>query len=409
MNQPVLIVTIKNKRQLYKNETPASSIELIELEEVGYELVAAKGLYKIGNKAILIQPDYNVSNISLFESYIRPINPKTNLPDEKSSKLGKVDGQPRRIRAKKFTLSKEPNGDFVYSNGILLPYNEVYDYLESQDIQPMHKDISHLDLTNQLGITKYEEPEVFYTNKHGNNVSAGRKLPSGVYKTDETNINNLWNHLENHIKYPVKLIGTVKWDGSSISIGCKNGVGFICSRQLQKDIYVDKIIGKREKTLLDYLKFWKKPDLLIRERILNIEDNFVKYGKPYMDKLVEYCKMKNKDYIVRFELHGKNMKGSGNPNNPSSKHDVKLSAYSIDDYSNGIAERVTESQFCKMIEELEFERCEVVFDKQFESKEDLLNTCNSFFKSNMIEGIVVRTYDSVFSAKVMNLEYDSKK
>ena len=39
----------------------------------------------------------------------------------------------------------------------------------------------------------------------------------------------------------------------------------------------------------------------------------------------------------------------------------------------------------------------------------LLAECNNYFKTNMIEGIVVRTLDSKFSAKIMNLEYDSKK
>ena len=50
-----------------------------------------------------------------------------------------------------------------------------------------------------------------------------------------------------------------------------------------------------------------------------------------------------------------------------------------------------------------------VFNKEFSSKEELLLECNNYFKNNMIEGIVVRTPDGKFSAKVMNLEYDSKK
>ena len=86
-----------------------------------------------------IQPDYCVSDISLFESFIRPNG------DESKSMLGKVEGLPRRIRAKKFTLSKEPNGDPVYSNGILLPYNEVVDYVGAMVLE-------NVDLTKKLGI-----------------------------------------------------------------------------------------------------------------------------------------------------------------------------------------------------------------------------------------------------------------
>ena len=112
--------------------------------------------------------------------------------------LGKVEGLPRRIRAKKFTLSKEPNGDPVYSNGILLPYMEVYDYLN-----PNNKDMPELwklDLTKKLGITKYEEPEPVSKSglKSGQTES---KFPEGLYKTDEENINNLWNHFENNWQF----------------------------------------------------------------------------------------------------------------------------------------------------------------------------------------------------------------
>ena len=121
----VQIVTIKNKIPLFKGEEQANAIELIELEEVGYELVANKTLYQIGDKAVLIQPDYNLSDISLFDSFIRPNG------DESKSMLGKVGGQARRIRAKKFNLSKVPNGDPVYSNGILLPLSEVITYLQN--------------------------------------------------------------------------------------------------------------------------------------------------------------------------------------------------------------------------------------------------------------------------------------
>ena len=158
MNNPVEIVTVKNKIPLYKGDEQANAIEVIELEEVGYELVAGKNLYEVGDKAVLIQPDYCLSDIPLFESFIRPIDRNTGLPNESKSMLGKVGGLPRRIRAKKFTLSKEPNGDFVYSNGILLPLEEVQRYLGFPNIEKTN-------YTKLLQITKYEEPE--HTNKYG--------------------------------------------------------------------------------------------------------------------------------------------------------------------------------------------------------------------------------------------------
>lgn len=396
----VEIVTIKNKIPLFKKEEEANAIELIELEEVGYELVSQKNLYQIGDKAILIQPDYNVSDISLFESFIRPNG------DESKSMLGKVGGLARRIRAKKFTLSKEPNGDPVYSNGILLPFSSVMEYLQCSNLYV-------LDLTEKLGIVKYEEPE--HTNKWGVKTGAGRVFPEGVYKTDEENINNLWNHLEKNITYPVVLVGTEKVDGSSITIGTKQNEGFICSRNLQKPMTIKKPDGFRKATWWEYIKSWFGviPDLKLYKEVEN-DDDFIKHGKPYLNELLA-----NKfqyDVILRGELNGGSLKGSGNKNNPASKEQANIKFFGADKIVNGIAEKLPYIEFVGITNHLsipptaiQFNRVAEVFNREFSSKEDLLNECNAYFKQNMIEGIVVRTLDSKFSAKVMNLEYDSKK
>ena len=45
----------------------------------------------------------------------------------------------------------------------------------------------------------------------------------------------------------------------------------------------------------------------------------------------------------------------------------------------------------------------------FNSKEELLATCEAYFAQDVIEGIVVKTPDARFSAKIMNNYYDSKK
>ena len=100
MNNAVQLITIKEKVPLFKGDEKAERIELIQLEENGFELVSQKDLYQIGDKAIYIQPDYCVSDIPLFEDFIKPNG------DESKSYLGKVGGLPRRIRAKKFNFQK---------------------------------------------------------------------------------------------------------------------------------------------------------------------------------------------------------------------------------------------------------------------------------------------------------------
>lgn len=405
---PVSIVKIKNKIPLYKGDEQANSIEVIELEEVGFELVANKTLYQVGDKAVYIQPDYCVSDIPLFESFIRPNG------DESKSMLGKVEGKPRRIRAKKFTLSKEPNGDPVYSNGILLPLSEVNDYLSGQypgkDLfRQIYEDSNKEDaLTKYLGIIKYEEPESVSKGglKSGQTES---KFPEGLYKTDEENINNLWNHIENKIGYPITLVGTEKVDGSSITIGVTPKIpeGFICSRNLRKKLTIKKVVGRRKPNLWDRIKgIFTWIDLNIYQEMEN-DDDFVKYGKPYLDVLL---KDGIGNRILRGELNGGKLKGSGNKNNPASKEQANIKLFGIDKVNEyNEAEKMSYRQFKLEAEYLGFTTVKEVFVKEFNSKEELLAECNNYFKTNMIEGIVVRTLDSKFSAKVMNLHYDSKK
>lgn len=401
------VFTVQNKVTLYKGEQEANSIELIELEEVGFMVVAQKNLYQIGDKVVLVQPDYNVSDIPLFESYIRPNG------DESKSMLGKVNGLPRRIRAKKFNLSKEPNGTPVYSNGILLPISEVEDYLESKGINfyigkgfgeiKLSLEDLDLDLTESLGITKYEEPE--YTSKGGVKVAGGIKFPDGVYRTDEENINNLWKELT----YPITLVGTEKCDGSSISIGITPQIpeGFICSRNMRKKLTIKKVVGRKKETLWVKILSWfgYGTDLNIYEEVES-DDDFVKHGKPLLDHLINSGES---NIILRGELNGGNLKGSGNKNNPASKEPVNIKIFGIDRMVDNLAVKVSYEEFIDTTKRLGLTTVKEVFNQTFNSKEELVSVCEDYFKDNMIEGIVVRSLDSIFSAKFMNLKYDSLK
>lgn len=387
--QATRILTIKAKKPLYKGEELAERVELIELNDVGFEIVSQKDLYKIGDRAVYIQPDYCVSDTPIFESFIRPFG------DESKSMLGKVDGLPRRIRAKKFGLHKG-DGMPVYSNGILLPLNEVA--IIYPDFMSSSKDYDEI-----LGITKWEEPEE--TETPGLQSGSGRSFPEGIYKTDETDINNLWGHMEK-LGFPMYLVGTEKVDGSSISIGVKAGEPLILSRKLSKPMQVKKVVGRRKKTFWEKVAFWENPDLNIIEKVDN-DDDFVKAGKPYLDLLL---KKGFTNIILRGELNGSGSKGSGNKYNPASKLAKNIKFFGIDKINNlGIAEKMSYQEFCDTANPLQLPMVEVIFLQSFANKEDLQYAASQYFKDNLIEGIVVRTLDSKFSAKIMNPEYDSKK
>lgn len=394
---PVSLVTIKNKLPIFKGDEAATRIELINLEEYGFDLIAALDLYQVGDTAVYIQPDYNLSDLPIFESFIRPNG------DEKKSMLGRVNGLPRRIRAKKFQFSKTPYGDVIYSNGVLLPLKEVCDFLEISEIQLIQKiTVNELYLTEALQISKWEAPEDSDSGE-GSNFRGGSPFPAGVYKTDEPNAKTRESQIEANC--PCRWIGTLKADGSSLTFGDIEGEDIICSRKLRKKLTFKRVTGRRKKTLLEKLLFWTKPDLNLYEEVPS-DDDFVVNALPLLKKMKE-AGLNN--ILFRGELSGANMKGSGNKNNPARNEPVNIKIFGMDRIVNGIAVKQPSDDMFKMCEQLGFTTVPVIFDRVFESKQELFDECEKYFKTNLVEGIVIKNADSSISVKYMNNEYDSKK
>ena len=386
-----MIVTIKNKIPLYKNGEKASNIELLEIEEYGFNIVSQIDLYQIGDKAVYIEPDMNLPDNQLFESFIRPNG------DAKKSRLGSNN----RVRAIKFNFSKENSSEIVYSNGILLPIEEVQNFTSNLQI----KLLSQEQIYELLGVTKYEAPEE--SSKGGLKNGQSGAFPKGWYRTDETNFMKICNSLT----FPQTFVGAEKCDGSSISISAS----YICSRNQSKPLTYEKVVGTRALTWWEKVKkFFNKsyrPDIGIKETVES-DSNFVKYGKKYYELLREESFddiILYDDIVLRGELNGGHLKGSGNKNNPAAKEEPNIKFYGVDILRNGITEKVDYLTFRKVVESLELPTVKEVFNRQFESKEDLLQTCQEYFKTNLIEGIVCRSLDSTISFKVMNDEYDSRK
>lgn len=396
----VQIVTIKNKIPLFKGNDKAERIELIQLEENGFELVSQKDLYQVGDKAVYIQPDYCLSDIPIFEGFIRP-NDKDGNPDESKSMLGKVGGLPRRIRAKKFNFHRG-DGNSIYSNGILLPYKEVQEVIGAKSMFHEFK-LENYDLAQELQITKYEEPET--NSSSGVKGGSSMAFPQGIIRTNEENFNNLVHHVEKLL--PCRLIGRQKIDGSSITLWYKDGKSGIASRNLGKPLTIKRVIGRRKKNLLENILFWKKPDLNIYEEV-ECDSDFVKYGKPYLDKLIEYCDEYKVNLVLQGELCGQGMKGSGNINNPTAKEPTDIIFFNVCKYENQSI-KLSEEDFNLYANALEFKTPKLYFDKVFTTIEEIKYECENIFKTELIEGIVLRDENHNFSCKFMNNEYDSKK
>jgi hypothetical protein len=409
--QAIQIVTIKSLSPLYKEGQPAAFIELANCEEHGFNIVVQKGLYEVGDKAIYVQPDYCLPLMGENPTLAQKMFADFTAPsgEAKKSKLGKNG----RIRAVKFNFNTEPNGlDPVYSMGVMLPLLMVMSEMELSILPD--------DLDTALEVIKYEEPEGAYSGL------AKGDLPVGMYMTDETNIFNSLRNLENHL--PANLTGSLKVDGSSISIYVKsesdNG---ICSRKLEKKLEQKIISGFKDghgnKLRKHYIRETGQKGYFneatsefftdIPESYIPIEeevdDTFTKLGMPVLEKLKVYCLATGQQLALRGELCGQGLKGSGNKNNPHAALKQQILFYGLDDYSSGVTIKQPVGDFLGLCDKLGIETCPVVFSQVFNSLDELKEKCETYFKTNMVEGIVVRSDDSRFSAKYMNAEYDSRK
>lgn len=385
------IAKVKNIKKLYKNDVEANSVELIVFNSKDYkdyEVVHKKGEFTIGDYAIFIEPDVCLPDDDpLFDSFTK----------RTPSMLGTYN----RIRAIKFNLSKEPNGQSIYSNGILIPVKIVKDGVDYEYFAKNLKLQKYSDIENELDFNRIT---VKRTPK-----SQLLPFPKNIYKTDEINIDKT-------IHVPNKVITyrfTKKYDGASITIGITDDYpeGFICSRNYSIQLHVKQKIGVRSKTWLEKLMFWTKPDLNVYKEVPNNDNIYVKAGYKYLQLLKQ---LGYKNIILRGELIGKESRGSGNKINPDRDLDTQIVFYGIDSYKDGKANRLAyydDFNFTNFpfVECLGYYNCS--------NKKDLIEFSKFLIddykknKNQIIEGLVIRDVSNNidFSCKYINPEYDSKK
>lgn len=422
MAKPVEIVSISSLFPLFKDGQEAIAIQMAKFKfsdgaECGFSVVVQKGIYVIGSEAVYIQPDYCLPESELFSSFTAPGG------DPKKSRLGRRN----RIRATKFNFSNGEGQSPVYSNGILMPMAEVEAYLG--------KGIGASDaLAEELGVTKYEEPET-----GGSGLAID--FPPFLYKTDEENICNIVDHVRHVISQGQELGISIKRDGSSFTgffrlDGGDWSVG-VCSRSQEKKLdqhytaeYVDFSGNRFRRKKGEYGdQVWhceatgetrKESELngltaVIKEH----RDSWVELAKSsgLMERGLEYCKSNGVQLAFRGEIIGQGLKGSGNKLNPDSSQKQKLVLFGVDDLSGGYSVRLNGSSkhsLERICESLGLEYAKSVFATPA-TYEELCEICEGIFRSEkengrVIEGVVVRTrYSNDLSCKYMHGEYDSKK
>jgi RNA ligase (TIGR02306 family) len=319
--------------------------DMIELAIVdGWKVVVAKNVgHKIGDMVIYCEIDSFLPIKEEFE-FLRKSSYK---------KMGDQEG----FRLKTIKLRGQ------VSQGLILPIS----VLNPTDTNIYVTPFEGLDVTEMLGIVKYEPPIPAEL--------AGKVkglFPSFIRKTDEERIQNLASEYElfkTQNKEGMKFYVTEKLDGSSATYYFKDGIFGVCSRNLE-------LLETEGNT------FWKVArELMLKEKLGTLDNNICLQG----------------------ELIGEGIQG--NPYKIKGQTVKFFNAFNID-----TQEYLGLGEFIALINGMDLETVPVL-DTNFtlpETVEDMLKVADDKSVLNFSfdrEGIVIRSSDRTISFKAISNKF----
>ena len=184
--------------QRIKDVSPIEGADAIEkITVLGWNLVAKKGEFKAGDMCVYIEIDSVLPEVEPF-----------------------LFMKPRGMRVRTIRLRGQ------VSQGICFPLSILDNNQTLKDLDLREHEMEDMDVTEHLGITKYDPP--IPANLAG---TVKGSFPSFLLKTDETRIQNLQHILD---RYKGQLFYSAeKLDGSSVTMYINNGEFGICSRTLE--------------------------------------------------------------------------------------------------------------------------------------------------------------------------------
>lgn len=195
------------------NILPIKDADIIEEVVVdGWSVVAQKGIHSVGDTVVYFEIDSFLPELdNRYESFMK----------FGTQEFNGVRGH--RVKTKRLRG--------VYSQGIIIPLHEFPEIVSPE---------FDTDYSELLGIAKYERQEVV-----GNGGDAKGNFPWFLRKSDQERIQNLYNKLTNSELIEEYFIGTLKMDGSSITVFHVSGdrydnQGFgVCSRNQELKLDLD--------------------------------------------------------------------------------------------------------------------------------------------------------------------------
>lgn len=323
--------------QVIKNIECHPNADLLEIASVlGFKCIVKKGQYKIGDLIVFILPDS-----------VLPDKPWAEFYKQKSSRI-------RAIRLRN-----------VWSEGVI----------ESiQNVNYMGEVIIGKDITDDLGVYKYEPPAP-------QDLSAKGNLPFGIIKTDEYRFNQIDN-----LPFGELVDCSMKIDGSSASYYYKLPI---------PEIKQEEQFGILSRSL---------------EIKLDSDNNYTRVEKRYniLEQLKTFCQKYNVSLAVRGEVFGSNIQAFNiNPHKGLLLDWAMFSVWLIDE--KRYARKGEQYYFLNIAEEIGLPTVPVLERDVILTPELIKKYCEDMTELNgkLFEGVVIQHFGGSF--KIINKYYDSKK
>lgn len=329
--------------ELISEIKPHPNADKLELAKVlGYTCIIEKGRYRAGAAIVLIQPD-------------------TVLPNEPWAEFFKKRGT--RVKAMKLRG--------VWSFGIVMSPYDIMDAFFFADQFGDFKDNVGKEVSDLIGVTKYEAPAPQALDAKG-------PLPFGLGKTDE-------ERFQNFLELPFGEVVdvTLKVDGQSATYYCHKNrqtgewhTG-ICSRSLEM-----------------------KPEC---------NNNYTRINKKYdiLSKLLNYCSFRDVSLALRGEIYGNGIQSHAA--NPHSKMPLDFAAFGIYNFDTFSYEGPQDEHYYEhvchkiLVPTVDLvERTTLTPELIKEYAEEMTEINGRSF-----EGVVIKHKGGSF--KVINLAYDERK
>jgi hypothetical protein len=365
----------------------ADFVELVTFENLGWQAVAKKGQFQVGDFAVYFETDSLLEDVEEFE-FMRV----------------------RKFRVKQIKLRK------TYSNGLVMPFNELTSYKLPKNLKDGD------DLTDILNVKHYQKvrEEQKATNGRPKKwslrgwiyfyvvqlieyligpINGQAPFPVFIPKTDEPRLEHVKGKIARHYEGQHANV-TIKMHGQSMTVYNYKGKTGICSRNLE-------LLSMKNRDVVE----WKMTVAMFIAKIFKVtidsneSNSYWQVTKDFLllETLVKYCWNNSCNLALQLEVCGPSI--NGNMYNFEKRIPFLFSIWDIDKKRYFTTKELYDFSVETNIQTVHLVKGYHILSSDINYYLNYFKEVKPIFGSKFEEGLVVRDDTGLISFKVINPDY----